>query len=93
VCCVTGPMMEMCATASACTGAALACTASTDCANGQVCCGSKLGMTGAASSCQATCSDVRLCVTSMDCPTGEHCMRSASGVHICQGAADAGGGG
>src|SRR6202035_695830 len=93
VCCVAPPRMEMCSTAAACKGAALACTASSECSSGDVCCGSKLGMSGASSSCQVTCAGERLCITRMDCPTGERCILGAGGVRVCSGMTDGGGGG
>jgi hypothetical protein len=74
----------MCTAANACMGAALACTGTADCPQGDVCCGMLMAGRGS-STCQAMCmGGTQLCQGASDCPSGDRCaMGGGGGFGIC----------
>ncbi|MGZ3418303.1 MAG: hypothetical protein ACXVEF_00160 [Polyangiales bacterium] len=101
-CCVSFSMAgatSKCVATGTCMGMGsvpLACTDSTVCATGEVCC-ARLGGGGSGSSCQKTCMmGTRLCATDAECRMGEKCTLSMfTGLKSCRatggGFPDAGG--
>jgi hypothetical protein len=68
-------------------GISLACTSTSQCTGGQVCCGHLRGGEAGApgASCEAACApgSGQLCTTDNDCPMGDHCsMRGV--IHFCR---------
>jgi hypothetical protein len=87
VCCEgAGNTNPPCEAASACTGVAVACTATT-CPSGSVCCGTLKnggGHLSGSTECQAatTCAEgtTQLCTTQADCPQGDTCVPLGGGA-------------
>ena len=99
VCCVMPGTVDAgvngsCTDMASCSGIVLNCAGAADCMNGENCCGS-LTASGGSASCQATCSDLQVCLHSSECPMGMRCRRApgGGGVRVCTVVPDAGMGG
>jgi hypothetical protein len=105
-CCVSlNGGASTCVDRGTCQGAALSCTGSDNCGDGEVCCAT-FGATGATATCQDSCSGgggggggggfgggIQLCSSDSDCTNGEVCEMSQLGVSICRHQHNGGGGG
>lgn len=84
-CCITMAGAKCITKGTMCGGATLACTDSTSCPTGDVCCGT-FGGGSAGANCVAAgmCMGRILCSTSAECPAGETCQNSFGGVKTCR---------
>lgn len=72
-----------CTPKGTCAGASLSCSSALSCNGGERCCFDQdFGQAACKSSCER--SEITLCTTNAECPTGSRCRRAGGGLSACQ---------